>query len=129
MRNVKINGRDIPIDSRGVSIIFYMDEFGRDILQDAMNFLLNVSSQRPNLSIISKILYTYIKTANETRFKNYRAFMDSFKNITALIDKDNMTAILDETYDLLGIDRTKKEEDEEGKDSKKKEEKTAEVNR
>lgn len=129
MRNVKINGRDIPIDSRGVSIIFYMDEFGRDILQDAMNFLLNVSSQRPNLSIISKILYTYIKTANETRFKNYRAFMESFKNITALIDKDNMTAILDETYDLLGIDRTKNEEDEEGKDSKKKEEKTAEVNR
>ena len=129
MRNVKINGRDIPIDSRGVSIIFYMDEFGRDILQDAMNFLLNVSSQRPNLSIISKILYTYIKTANETRFKNYRAFMDSFKNITALIDKDNMTAILDETYDLLGIDRAKNEEDEEGKDSKKKEEKTAEVNR
>lgn len=120
MRNVKINGKDIPIDSRGVSVVFYMDEFGRDILQDAMNFLLNVSSQRPNLSVISKILYTYIKTANETRYKNYRAFMDSFKNITALIDKDNMASILDETYDLLGIDKTKKEDDE---DSKKKEEK------
>ena len=81
-------------------------------MQDAMRFLANTSASRPDVSLISRITYAYIKTANEDIYKNYRIFMDSFKSIQPFIDQDNMKAILEETYDLLGIDTEKSEEDE-----------------
>lgn len=118
MRNITINGKKIPVDSRGATVIIYMDEFGRDILQDAMTLMLT-SASRPSVSLISRITYAYIKTANEDIYKNYRIFMDSFKSISALIDVDNMKAILDETYDLLGIEKDNPEEDGEKKTQKK----------
>ena len=112
MRNITVNGKNIPVDSRGATVIIYMEEFGRDILQDAMRFLTNISASLPDSSLISRITYAYIKTANEDIYKNYRIFMDSFKSIRPFIEKDNMKAILEETYDLLGIDTEKSDEEE-----------------
>lgn len=119
MRNVTVNGRSLPVDTRGETILVYMDEFGRDILQDAMLFMTCTSASRPNLSITSKLMYAYIKTANEDMFKNYRVFMRSFKNVTAFLDKDNVNALVDETMDLLGVER-EESKDKDGEKPQKK---------
>lgn len=115
MRNVTVNGKTLPVDTRGETVLIYMDEFGRDILADAMMFLTGTTASRPNLSVTSKIMYSYIKTANNDIYKNYHIFMNSMKNAKAFLDKDNVLALVEETYDLLGVE---KESDDAKKEKK-----------
>ena len=104
MRKIKLNGQNINISSSGNSLLIYPDTFrGADLFRDASLFLFGVANKElPNGTLMTQLMYTFIKTADASVYPTYKAMIDSLHDLKYMTDPEVVGAVFDECCEMLG---------------------------
>lgn len=115
MRTIKFYKRELPVNASGTAVIICMDELHADIFKETATYVADISEGRtPPISLVSKIMYCFVKTANPDLFKTYSDFMSSTKSIEPFLNADNTNVLMEEISEFYGAD----EDEEKGKEKK-----------
>ena len=102
MNSVKVGNTEYMMNATGLSAVIFTDEFHQDIFRACQFFTFAVNKGvHPDIDITSKLMYTFIKNANEGVVKDYRTFMSNLKGIRCFYEVSNLNAILKEINELL----------------------------
>lgn len=117
MQTVNWRGKEITLICSGDTPLIFLNEFNEDIFDEIDTFLNRMRTGKPSIITISKLFYSYAKTANPSIFKSYSEFMKSIMQLSELNDGSIVSAVLAETCLTLGV-HTKESEDDDSKKKK-----------
>lgn len=116
MREVKIDGKTIPILGNGASILIAEDELHEDVVQMIAATVDCMQSGKFNSSLITKLTYVFAKSANSNFASDYKTFVSGIKHVGDVVNKQNAYILMDEAMDML---RTSDDEEKPAKAKKK----------
>nr|WP_297936274.1 hypothetical protein [uncultured Lachnoclostridium sp.] len=121
MNEVKVNKTKYPILGTGETVLICMEELHSDFFRLCNTFQSALAKgEVPLMDVTGKIMYCFIKSANEDSFKSYKEFMKSIHKLSDFLDAKNAEAILAEITAIFlddeELDKTKNEKKKETAD-------------
>lgn len=109
MQTVNWENKEITLIGSGKSVLVFSDEFHMDIFAFMNLFLAQMEKGRMDVNTVSKLFYTFAKTANDDIFKSYRSFMESVTKIGEFANQDLLIALINIVQDTMNTGEKPKE--------------------